>query len=495
MTEPDDTRTARLSGIDMQRVERLRQMLFHGGHVVDDDGTKMPDHPATQMVIAQLVHQADVIAWDAGGQQGPKPTLAALLRKVRYQGQYLSVATWMGALPQDEHAEEVREQLRREMAEESEARVLPLGDHQALYKFTPRDVVSLRHQIIDWLGRQGIEYYSVAINNGKQSVFSHRRGMSPARGLVVSEAEGLRDAALYYVDDEMCELLARAYPTMPAFAPVPSDLPTSHGFAVFASPIADHVNVAFPMDEVTLLNPADGDSVDLGRVRERTAILGVMWRPATPEQMPDGPRWAAGGLWLTFYAIPSIHHAVSQHRTGMLAEIMREQAKHTPRLTPENEMILAWYPADGRPETDWLLTDQNGIGRWAKAVLATFQLARQANLAQTDVQRIKGQPLSKAAKRRGDKPRPDGDVRVVRLRFQAAAARTATPDDATGTGASRTYRHRFTVGFPDGFWRNTWYPKSQHHRPQWIAPYLKGPEGAPLLNSERVSVVAPPKKK
>lgn len=51
---------------------------------------------------------------------------------------------------------------------------------------------------------------------------------------------------------------------------------------------------------------------------------------------------------------------------------------------------------------------------------------------------------------------------------------------------SRMYRHRWVVS---GHWRSQpWGPERSLRRPTWIASHTKGPDGAPLLETERVNV-------
>lgn len=66
-------------------------------------------------------------------------------------------------------------------------------------------------------------------------------------------------------------------------------------------------------------------------------------------------------------------------------------------------------------------------------------------------------------------------VRVVELRRRKA-------DGAPGDG-SREFHHQWIVR---GHWRQQWHPKREVHRPVWIAPHVKGPEGAPLIGGEKV---------
>ncbi|WP_158827763.1 hypothetical protein [Streptomyces sp. NRRL S-118] len=56
--------------------------------------------------------------------------------------------------------------------------------------------------------------------------------------------------------------------------------------------------------------------------------------------------------------------------------------------------------------------------------------------------------------------------------------------NAHGSG-NRDYHYQWIVR---GHWRQQWYPVRQVHRPVWIAPHVKGPEGAPLLGGEKVNV-------
>ena len=75
--------------------------------------------------------------------------------------------------------------------------------------------------------------------------------------------------------------------------------------------------------------------------------------------------------------------------------------------------------------------------------------------------------------RAGQEPAP---VRVIELR--------RSRNTASGHGESdREYHHRWITR---GHWRQHWYPKRQVHRPVWIAPHIKGPEGAPLIGGEKV---------
>ncbi|MGC4151481.1 MAG: hypothetical protein QM628_00185 [Propionicimonas sp.] len=50
---------------------------------------------------------------------------------------------------------------------------------------------------------------------------------------------------------------------------------------------------------------------------------------------------------------------------------------------------------------------------------------------------------------------------------------------------SHELHHRFMVR---GHWRQQYHPSDRSHRLRWIAPYMKGPDGAPLLLTDQVMV-------
>lgn len=65
---------------------------------------------------------------------------------------------------------------------------------------------------------------------------------------------------------------------------------------------------------------------------------------------------------------------------------------------------------------------------------------------------------------------------------------TQRPNDETQERVHRDFDHRFWV---KGHWRNQWYETEQRHKPIWIHPFVKGPEGKPIAprRTELVAVV------
>jgi hypothetical protein len=76
---------------------------------------------------------------------------------------------------------------------------------------------------------------------------------------------------------------------------------------------------------------------------------------------------------------------------------------------------------------------------------------------------------------------PSPDVTVVDLRRQY------TPQDQDAdAGGGRHYKHRWIVS---GHWRNQAHgPGLALRRQTWVPAHVKGPEGAPLLATEKVNV-------
>lgn len=346
--------------------------------------------------------------------------------------------------------------------------------------YTAGDVPALRRDLADWYGGpQGVQYYANAIALGQQEIRPPGPAERVSAQLAAAETARLRDGDLWYVDEDLCALLGAAHATMPAFAPRASDLPSKVGFAVFAEPIAVYPAQETRRDDVVdaLANIRGGDEFRQMSDRlysDEAQIVAVSWGPTS------NPHWPAGGLWMSFYAASAVHFA--DLFPGNPAAAARARGM-LPKLTVDNEAAIAWRP-DGTPPEKFMLTgaqSQHGTLNWTRLVFAAFQLAAQANLAETDQQKTP-RPERRRTEHAG---LPARDVRVIRLRRSIAA------DRDTEQCGGREWRHRWVVR---GHWRNHWYPSLGDHRPKWIAPYLKGPADAPLLGGDKVNVVtaAPP---
>ena len=72
------------------------------------------------------------------------------------------------------------------------------------------------------------------------------------------------------------------------------------------------------------------------------------------------------------------------------------------------------------------------------------------------------------------------DITVVDLR---TLRHVETEREPGGERRHLTHRH-----YVRGHWRQQWMPSTSTREPRFIAPYIKGPAGAPLLTRERVQV-------
>lgn len=115
-----------------------------------------------------------------------------------------------------------------------------------------------------------------------------------------------------------------------------------------------------------------------------------------------------------------------------------------------------------------------------RLLLATLALVDQERIIESRVHLDR--PTRRRAERAGRDAALDA-VRICDLRRSVRDARVAAE------AQEGRYRHRWVV---DGHWRSQPYgPKRSLRKPTWIAPHLKGPEGAPLLSGEKVKVVRP----
>jgi hypothetical protein len=109
---------------------------------------------------------------------------------------------------------------------------------------------------------------------------------------------------------------------------------------------------------------------------------------------------------------------------------------------------------------------------------AAWLLMGQPNVAETRVGRYS--TAERAPRGAAAPPREPQPVTLVDIR------RPITNRDEAQGKSDRQYDRRWWVG---GHWRQQpWGPGKSQRRPQWIAPYVKGPADAPLIATEKVHV-------
>lgn len=241
------------------------------------------------------------------------------------------------------------------------------------------------------------------------------------------EVERLRSADLFYISEPMAALAKASSKSLPPYTLEPEDVPTRAGFA-FIAPGAFQV--------VSTVEP----------------IAAICWGQVE------------GGIFVTLYADTDLVLQTLLGRGKCTSEQARVHRGLVGALSPMAfEGVIPYYKSE---------RDVEGVTE--EPLLRTLRAAwllMQQPLAQLEDVRA-DRHARKRLMRAGHEP---GTVRVIRLR------RPSSP--SAGSGTDREYHHQWIVR---GHWRQQWYPSREVHRPVWIAPHVKGPEGAPLLGGEKV---------
>lgn len=251
----------------------------------------------------------------------------------------------------------------------------------------------------------------------------------------LNEIDRLTDAELYFVSEAMTGLAVAAAKSMPPFQVAPEDLPSPNGLVIFEKPIAIDRNTR-------------------GGHGEEMHIQGASWN------LHVVPKWGPI-LWFSFYV--DLHPTLdAEAKAGVItvAEAARQKG-FQPRYS---------YTMDAAYRIGATVVEDSVLHSWGRVILAAWLLMSQtlADVSQAEAPRA----VARRLRRAGHEP---ATVRVIELR---------RPKSGGGSGESdREYHHQWIVR---GHWRQQWHPKRQVHRPVWIAPHIKGPEGAPLIGGEKV---------
>ncbi|MFF7048226.1 hypothetical protein ACFY94_07685 [Streptomyces griseorubiginosus] len=254
----------------------------------------------------------------------------------------------------------------------------------------------------------------------------------------LKEITRLHKAELFFVTSRMTDLALAAAQSLPSFDLARHDLPSPTGFIIFEKPIATDRN-------------------DYGGHGEEVFIAGASWDLQSTRQFGDV-------LWFSFY-IDAYLTFDGQVASGDLSEEEAERQKH---LQPRYSYTMDAGHVLGMP-----MNDDSVLNSWGATILASWLLMRQplADVTEVDPDRAARKRLARS----GHEPRK---VRLIELRRPKGSSES-------GEGA-RDYQHQWIVR---GHWRQQWYPSLQVHRPVWIAPHVKGPDGAPLIGGEKVNVL------
>lgn len=244
--------------------------------------------------------------------------------------------------------------------------------------------------------------------------------------LQAEEVAALRSADLYHLSEPMIELAFGAASSLPPFELEPEDVPSTIGFAFMGSGSVQ-------------LHP------DLG------PAAAVLWRPMN------------GMILFTFFADTEnvVSDVVSSGKATRATAAWHRAV--TGRLSP---MALEAVIPFGTSE---VYDDRHALEPMLRIIRAAWLLMQQPLVLSSEAHADRA--AQKRLRRAGYEPRP---VRVIELRRPAHSG--------SGDG-SREFHHQWIVR---GHWRQQWHPAREVHRPVWIAPHIKGPEGAPLIGGEKV---------
>jgi hypothetical protein len=319
----------------------------------------------------------------------------------------------------------------------------------------PCDLPIVRNEAIKLLEAHGASMYQSSVAKREQHFAPN--GLEPAAAgqlMAKHELGRLKLAELFFVSSDMVRLAKAAERSLPAYSLMPEDLPTESGFIFFERSIST-------MEYEQNTSPI------------RAASWGPMWE--------DRPRsWVHGGVWITWYADLSQVIASGMERGTIdrhLEEAARLKMAALGRLSVDNESPIPFSPdpldvcdpVTGK-ETPYSERGEDTLFPLIGILKTVWLLMGQTLTTVSDAR------YDRASRRRLLRQQEDlTRVRVVALRKMVG--------DGSAAASDREYQHQWIVR---GHWRQQWYPGRSVHRPMWIAPHIKGPDGAPLLGGEKV---------
>jgi len=245
-------------------------------------------------------------------------------------------------------------------------------------------------------------------------------------------------------------------------------------------------------------------SVDLYYVAPQMAQLAVEAAKTIPdyslqqEDLPSmvGLLYTPEPLWNRDYEVevaPNVFEPITERVHGFAWAVLEGQGVQTIWLTERRDYTdqISAYPklVEATRRMLPLVHETHVPGWWSfgqepgkpadvdsaqkhGAVTKTFW-----TLMQQSILNIEDATYSRADRKRIARIDPEAaPVRIITLRRSQTSS-----DESEASG--REYHHQWIVR---GHWRQQWHPKREVHRPVWIAPHVKGPEGAPMLGGEKV---------
>lgn len=324
---------------------------------------------------------------------------------------------------------------------------------------TARQLPEIRAELTAWLADP---------NGGAHiwSRFSDGERADRERAAAGRSATHLRGAELYYVAEDLTALAAAAGASLPSYRLSEQDIPAASGLVVWQKPITERRELV----EVT-----------------GCPVLAASWGPHRGGV--EVRWWVHLDDWLEEIARPD--PALGHDAMGR-AEIARLRRENPAPLvsTFASHLRFGQHPSWLRTDYDATPADERADhAQWQLDMAAYSELTETAERTLVSTWLLMGQTLVREERERPPRsserriarlsPSLASEVRCVQLRRGHA-----DPDPKAEVGAhGRTRSHQWIVS---GHWRNHWYPARGDHRPIWIAPHMKGPDGAPLLDPAKL---------
>ncbi|MEV7154860.1 hypothetical protein AB0N77_09575 [Streptomyces misionensis] len=303
----------------------------------------------------------------------------------------------------------------------------------------PQDLPEARAEVVAYHLSKGPAMFDVCIRAGVMPFRPPGGIHQAAQELARLEAERVRNGELFWVNSDMTELVAAASKTMPGFTLSPADMPSPWGFMAFEKPIR------------VITSELTGDDIP---------IVAASWGPYPAADFDNG------GVWASWY---SDVDAVVNRKSGLPAEVKAMMQSELPTFTYDCESVAPFS------DTELKSVTPSGEEPGENALGVDLLKAAWLLMAQPLAEVSEVEPDRAARKRLRRANQDPKSVRVIELRRPQRSGEA-------GPGI-REYHHAWVVR---GHWRQQWFPKRQVHRPVWIAPHIKGPEGAPLIGGEKV---------
>lgn len=291
-------------------------------------------------------------------------------------------------------------------------------------------------------------------------------GGSDGVGYLLATTLSLDLGETYYVEDHMMGFIADVAESMPEdFALEAEDLPSTHGFMHFDTPVStvDRHGKEYLVRAVTWSGGEEGFGITHYTLLEED-----------PELLADQRKHADEDFPLYLPSLVPLH--VDPIRYGHALE------------SPEHFAKVNEHHEEFGTEIYWSLYGSLWMRRFVAAAFVVMhgKIGRPRRAAPTKRQ----ERDRKRKSRRFDW----GDIRVVELR---RSLRNEGDEDREKVGRNVEWTHRWMV---HGFWRWQWYPGEAGpcghcgksggvHRRKYIEPYVKGPEHLPYIAKDTVYAV------